>query len=292
MSFDDDDMSSFNFLGNGCELHGDAKMLECTICGAEYCGICFPNPKMCESCASIAEDIEGEDEDFIKRHSTSKPQEEDDDDDLEDDKLSRLPPIVQPIAVLPEQPDAPEDNLDDVDAAIPSDLPPDDAEADASDPAILVVETAYVELPASDDDSAPEAGTDAKPVKKSASASKSAKKVTEPASKPAKKAETKAKTAKKPVTPAKPAPKPAKKPAKPAAKPAKAPSKPAKPAKKAAKPAPKPAKPAPKPQKTASKPQKTTKKPSKPAPKPAKPAKKAEKSPKNAKKSAPARRKA
>ena len=171
MSFDDDDMSSFNFLGNGCELHGDAKMLECTICGAEYCGICFPNPKMCESCADAAEDMEDEDEEFIKRHSATK-REDDDDDEEEDDKLPTLPPIVQPIAVLPEQPDAPEDNLDDVDAAIPSDLPPDDAEDDLGDPSILVVETAYVEIPA--DEPADEPGTDAKPVKKSAPARRKA----------------------------------------------------------------------------------------------------------------------
>ncbi len=52
-------------LNQGCPVHGEEYMKECTHCSAEYCGQCFPGSTVCPSCSAEVddEDIE-EDPDF------------------------------------------------------------------------------------------------------------------------------------------------------------------------------------------------------------------------------------
>jgi hypothetical protein len=48
-------------MDQGCDLHGDDRMRECSMCGIEFCALCFPNSVMCPGCAS--ETVEDELED-------------------------------------------------------------------------------------------------------------------------------------------------------------------------------------------------------------------------------------
>ena len=40
---------------------GDEHMKECSMCGAEFCKICFPKSSVCPDCADTAEDEDDED---------------------------------------------------------------------------------------------------------------------------------------------------------------------------------------------------------------------------------------
>ena len=44
----------------GCDLHGDDRMRECSLCGVEFCALCFPRSVMCPGCASeaVEDDLE------------------------------------------------------------------------------------------------------------------------------------------------------------------------------------------------------------------------------------------
>ncbi len=43
-------------LGEGCPIHGDAHMRECSTCGAEFCARCHPGATVCADCAEDVED--------------------------------------------------------------------------------------------------------------------------------------------------------------------------------------------------------------------------------------------
>lgn len=43
-------------IGEGCAIHGDEHMRECSMCGAEFCTKCFPRSAVCEDCAESGGD--------------------------------------------------------------------------------------------------------------------------------------------------------------------------------------------------------------------------------------------
>ena len=43
-------------MGQGCAIHGDEHMKECSMCGAEFCRICVPRSIVCPDCAEQTED--------------------------------------------------------------------------------------------------------------------------------------------------------------------------------------------------------------------------------------------
>ena len=52
-------------LYQGCPLHGEEFMRECSVCGGEYCGKCFPASGVCPNCsAEVDDDDLDEDPDF------------------------------------------------------------------------------------------------------------------------------------------------------------------------------------------------------------------------------------
>jgi hypothetical protein len=48
----------------GCAVHGDEKMRECSMCGAEYCRACHPRATVCPDCAEPSDDDEEAEPDF------------------------------------------------------------------------------------------------------------------------------------------------------------------------------------------------------------------------------------
>ena len=48
-------------MGQGCPVHGDDHMKECSMCGAEFCRICVPRSAVCPDCADQNEDEDEED---------------------------------------------------------------------------------------------------------------------------------------------------------------------------------------------------------------------------------------
>ncbi|MBU1695242.1 MAG: hypothetical protein KJ726_04430 [Verrucomicrobia bacterium] len=48
----------------GCAVHGDEKMRECSMCGAEYCRACHPRSTVCPDCAEPSDEDEEADPDF------------------------------------------------------------------------------------------------------------------------------------------------------------------------------------------------------------------------------------
>ena len=52
-------------LFQGCPIHGEEFMRECTVCSAEFCGQCFPGVSICPNCsAEVDEDELDSDPDF------------------------------------------------------------------------------------------------------------------------------------------------------------------------------------------------------------------------------------
>lgn len=43
--------------GEGCHLHGEENIRECTMCGLEFCSRCHPNSLVCEDCAVTEGDM-------------------------------------------------------------------------------------------------------------------------------------------------------------------------------------------------------------------------------------------
>jgi hypothetical protein len=39
-----------------CEQHGDRLIIECQVCGKEFCGLCQPGRRVCPECAEDDED--------------------------------------------------------------------------------------------------------------------------------------------------------------------------------------------------------------------------------------------
>lgn len=58
MSIDDEDVDLYNSFSGGCDLHGDQYMLECGMCGTEFCSRCHPGSSVCPDCAEMADDDE------------------------------------------------------------------------------------------------------------------------------------------------------------------------------------------------------------------------------------------
>ena len=50
------DETSFFGMNEGCPLHGDDYMRECTMCGAEFCRLCHPKATVCPDCAAVEGD--------------------------------------------------------------------------------------------------------------------------------------------------------------------------------------------------------------------------------------------
>ena len=48
-------------MGQGCAVHGDEQMKECSMCGAEFCRICFPRSTVCPDCAEQTDDEDDKD---------------------------------------------------------------------------------------------------------------------------------------------------------------------------------------------------------------------------------------
>lgn len=78
MMTDEDD--PFMNIGGGCPVHGDDYMMECTVCGAEFCSRCYPNSAICPECAELPED----------ELAADQMEEPVADKDLEDEEAERL----------------------------------------------------------------------------------------------------------------------------------------------------------------------------------------------------------
>ena len=50
-------------MGAGCPVHGDERMKECSMCGTEFCRICFPRSAVCPDCAEQVDDEDDEEND-------------------------------------------------------------------------------------------------------------------------------------------------------------------------------------------------------------------------------------
>lgn len=61
MNYDDEEYDPYAGFNDGCPIHGEDYMRECTVCGAEFCTACFPNSSVCEECAEGA-DLDDEEE--------------------------------------------------------------------------------------------------------------------------------------------------------------------------------------------------------------------------------------
>ena len=48
--------------GSGCEIHGEGFLRECTMCGIEFCSVCFPQSTLCPDCAAQGDSEIGEEE--------------------------------------------------------------------------------------------------------------------------------------------------------------------------------------------------------------------------------------
>ncbi len=55
-------------MEEGCPEHGGEYMMECTVCGEEFCARCFARSAVCADCAEstgLEEDARGEDFDDV-----------------------------------------------------------------------------------------------------------------------------------------------------------------------------------------------------------------------------------
>lgn len=53
-------------MGEGCRLHGDEAMRECSLCGSEYCGKCHPGRPICPDCLSGGEEDDDSDDEIFE----------------------------------------------------------------------------------------------------------------------------------------------------------------------------------------------------------------------------------
>jgi hypothetical protein len=82
---------STNFgMTEGCPIHGDEHMKECTMCGAEFCRICFPKSPACPDCSEQDED-EDEDADFDDVGNEDEDDEEEEKEEEDDDEEDSPP---------------------------------------------------------------------------------------------------------------------------------------------------------------------------------------------------------
>ena len=73
-------------LEQGCPVHGDEHMKECSMCGTEFCRVCFPKTTVCPECADQAEDDEAEESPDFDDVSNLDEVLEDDEEDEKDEK--------------------------------------------------------------------------------------------------------------------------------------------------------------------------------------------------------------
>ena len=59
-----DSESNLFSMDQGCPTHGDEHMRECSMCGAEFCRLCFPRSAVCSDCADEADTDTEEGADF------------------------------------------------------------------------------------------------------------------------------------------------------------------------------------------------------------------------------------
>ena len=50
-------------MGQGCSVHGDEHMKECSMCGAEFCRLCLPRSAVCSDCAEPSDEEDEEEKD-------------------------------------------------------------------------------------------------------------------------------------------------------------------------------------------------------------------------------------
>lgn len=75
----------------GCPTHGDEKMRECSMCGAEFCRACHPRSTVCPDCAEPSDDEEEEEEaDFEDVNDLDEVLEDDEEDEKFDDGEDEL----------------------------------------------------------------------------------------------------------------------------------------------------------------------------------------------------------
>jgi hypothetical protein len=83
-----DDTSIFG-MDQGCPIHGDDFMKECSMCGAEFCRLCHPKATVCPDCAAEEDEEldeeELEDADFDDVENLDDILESDEDEEDEDD---------------------------------------------------------------------------------------------------------------------------------------------------------------------------------------------------------------
>ena len=79
---------SSNFsVEQGCPVHGDEHMRECSMCGAEFCRLCVPKSTVCPDCAEVADDEEEkENPDFDDVKDLEEVLEEDEDEDEDEEE--------------------------------------------------------------------------------------------------------------------------------------------------------------------------------------------------------------
>lgn len=46
------DETAFFGMDQGCPIHGDEYMIECSMCGTEFCRLCHPKSSVCPDCAT------------------------------------------------------------------------------------------------------------------------------------------------------------------------------------------------------------------------------------------------
>jgi hypothetical protein len=74
-------------MGQGCAVHGDEHMKECSMCGAEFCRICVPRSTVCPDCVEPTDDEDEKDNsdfDDVSRVEDVVEDEEKEDESTED----------------------------------------------------------------------------------------------------------------------------------------------------------------------------------------------------------------
>ena len=79
-----DDEAGVYAMGQGCSVHGDEHMRECSMCGTEFCRKCFPKTSVCPDCAESDEDEDEDEEEDFDDEEDEKDEKEDKEDASED----------------------------------------------------------------------------------------------------------------------------------------------------------------------------------------------------------------
>ena len=80
-------------MDQGCPVHGDEHMKECSMCGAEFCKVCFPKTTVCPDCADPSEEEEEEkDPDFDDVSNLDEVLDGDEEEEKEEKDEEEIPP--------------------------------------------------------------------------------------------------------------------------------------------------------------------------------------------------------